>query len=102
MNLRRTIVFACAALAALVGAAQEAPTAPRRQELVVTNQNLALVLESRSVTLPAGRTELLWEGAPASARTETWSVVNAAEAGVRWLGLVAPMPGQGGSELEWL
>ncbi|MEO8348277.1 MAG: hypothetical protein ABI610_05150, partial [Acidobacteriota bacterium] len=85
--------------------AQEAPravTAPARQELVVTNQNLAVVVESRSVTLPAGATTLLWDRAPASARTETWSVVNAREAGVRWLGLVSPFPGQGGGEAEWL
>jgi hypothetical protein len=73
-----------------------------RQELVITNQNLGVVLESRTVTLPAGRAEFLWEGAPASARTETWSVTNAAGAGVRVLGLVAPLPGQGAPDTDWL
>jgi hypothetical protein len=71
-----------------------------RQELVITNQNLGVVLESRTVTLPAGRAELSWVGAPASARTETWTVTDSAEAGVRWLGLTAPLPGAG--EVEWL
>jgi hypothetical protein len=71
-----------------------------RQELVITNQNLGVVLESRTVTLPAGRAELSWVGAPASARTETWTVTDASEAGVRWLGLTAPLPGAG--ETEWL
>jgi hypothetical protein len=106
MDLLRIILILSAALPGLVAPAQEASRSAAvpsgRQELVVTNQNLGLVLESRTVSLPTGRTELLWEGAPASARTETWSVTNAAEAAVRWLGLVAPMPGQGGSELEWL
>src|SRR5512143_3184750 len=76
--------------------------APPRQELVVTNQNLALVTESRAIPLPAGRSEVVWDGAPASARTETWSVTNADEAGVKWLGLTAPLPGQSGRETEWL
>lgn len=71
-----------------------------RQELVITNQNLGVFLESRSVTLPAGRAELLWDGAPASARTETWTVTDASQAGVRWLGLAAPLPGA--AETEWL
>jgi hypothetical protein len=71
-----------------------------RQELVITNQNLGVVLESRTVALPAGRAELQWDGAPASARTETWTVMNSTEAGIRWLGLAAPLPGAG--EAEWL
>jgi hypothetical protein len=105
MTRRPMIVSLAAALCGLVLLAQEAPravTAPARQELVVTNQNLAVVVESRNVTLPAGATTLLWEGAPASARTETWSVLNPREAGVRWLGLVSPFPGQGAAESEWL
>ena len=73
-----------------------------RQELVITNQNLGVVLESRTVTLPAGRAELWWDGAPASARTETWTVTDAAGAGVRFLGLVAPLPGQGAADTDWL
>ena len=52
-----------------------------RQELVITNQNLGVVLESRTVALPAGVAELQWDGAPASARTETWTVTNSTEAG---------------------
>jgi hypothetical protein len=79
-----------------------ATAAGGRQELVVTNQNLALVIESRAVSLPAGAVELLWDAAPASARTETWSLTNASEAGVRWLGLTSPLPGQGAAETEWL
>lgn len=105
MTRRPLIVSLAAAVFGLVLAAQEAPravTTPARQELVVTNQNLAVVVESRTVTLPAGATTLLWDGAPASARTETWSVTNAREAGVRWLGLVSPFPGQGAGEAEWL
>ena len=76
--------------------------APARQELVVTNQNLGLVVESRSLSIPAGRAEILWDGAPASARTDTWTVTNATEAGVRFLGLTAPLPGQGRGGAEWL
>ncbi|HVE65034.1 MAG TPA: hypothetical protein VNC59_00520 [Thermoanaerobaculia bacterium] len=105
MTRRPLIATALAAGFGLVLLAQEPPravTAAARQELVVTNQNLAVVVEDRTVTLPAGATTLLWEGAPASARTETWSVLNAREAGVRWLGLVSPFPGQGGVESEWL
>src|SRR5512132_137310 len=95
--------FALAAAgAALSGQPHAAVTAVPggRQELVITNQNLGVVLESRTVTLPAGRAELSWVGAPASARTETWTVTDSAEAGVRWLGLTAPLPGAG--ETEWL
>jgi hypothetical protein len=76
--------------------------APSRQELVVTNQNLGLVIESRSISIPAGRAEILWDGAPASARTDTWSLTNSSEAGVRFLGLTAPLPGQGRAGAEWL
>jgi hypothetical protein len=71
-----------------------------RQELVITNQNLGVVLERRTVTLPAGRADLIWDGAPASARTETWTVTDSAQAGVAWLGLAAPLPGA--AETEWL
>ena len=105
MTRRPLIVSLAAAIFGLALPAQEAPravTVPARQELVVTNQNLAVVVESRIVTLLAGATTLLWDGAPASARTETWSVTNAREAGVRWLGLVSPFPGQGVGEAEWL
>lgn len=98
--------FALAALAALgavLSGQTYADAAPGgRQELVITNQNLGVVLESRTVSLPAGKTELLWDGAPASARTETWSVTNASGAGVRFLGLVAPLPGQGAADADWL
>lgn len=104
--IRRPFVISLAAVVSgLVLTAQEAPravTVPARQELVVTNQNLAVVVEARTVTLPAGPTTLSWVGAPASARTETWSLTNAREAGVRFLGLVSPFPGQGGGEAEWL
>jgi hypothetical protein len=60
------------------------------------------VTESRSISVPAGRAEILWSGAPASARTDTWTLTNAAEAGVRFLGLTAPLPGQGRAGAEWL
>ncbi len=63
-----------------------------RQELVVTNQNLAVVLETRRADLPSGAVSLSWTNLPASARTETWSVTNGREAGVRLLGLTAPFP----------
>lgn len=105
MSRRSSIVSLAAAAFAFVLPAQETPRAvapAARQELVVTNQNLAVVVEGRTVTLPAGPTTLSWRGAPASARTETWSVMNAREAGVRFLGLVSPFPGQGGGEAEWL
>ncbi len=105
MTHRPLIISLAAAVSGLVLSAQEAPravTAPARQELVVTNQNLAVVVESRTVTLPTGPTTLRWHGAPASARTETWSVTNAREAGVRWLGLISPFAGQGGGDGEWL
>ena len=96
--------FAIAAAGAVLSGQTSSRTgAPRgRQELVITNQNLGVVLESRAVTLPAGRAELWWDGAPASARTETWTVTDAAGAGVRFLGLVAPLPGQGAADTDWL
>ena len=79
------------------------PAAPAgRQDLVLTNQNLGVVVESRSVSLPAGRFELRWEGAPAAARPETWTVTNAREARIRWLGLSGPLPGTGAADSEWL
>lgn len=78
------------------------PADRARQELVVTNQNLAVVTESRRVTLPAGESELLWEAAPASARTETWTITNSSEAGVLLRGLVAPFSGDGPAGREWL
>lgn len=99
-----TAFFAIAAAGAVLSGQTSSRTgAPRgRQELVITNQNLGVVLESRAVTLPAGRAELWWDGAPASARTETWTVTDAAGAGVRFLGLVAPLPGQGAADTDWL
>jgi hypothetical protein len=99
-----TALFALAAASAVLSAQTAAHRAADggRQELVITNQNLGVVLESRTVPLPAGRAELLWDGAPASARTETWTVTNPGEAGVRWLGLTAPLPGAGAGEAEWL
>lgn len=87
---------------ALLSGAQLAGQGSPRQDLVVTNQNLALVTESRTLSIPAGRSEILWEGAPASARTETWTITNAAEAGVRWQGLTAPLPGQSATGADWL
>ena len=96
-----TAFFALAAAGAVLSGQTDVRAARGgRQELVITNQNLGLVLESRTVTLPAGPAELSWPGAPASARTETWTVTNAAEAGVRWLGLTSPLPRTG--ESEWL
>ena len=101
----RVVVALLALLPAGLFLAAQAPpraaAAPGRQDLVVTNQNLALVTESRTLDVPAGRSEVLWERAPASARTETWSVVDA-PAGVRWLGLTSPFPGEGTAGAEWL
>ncbi|HEY6065429.1 MAG TPA: hypothetical protein VIY96_04700, partial [Thermoanaerobaculia bacterium] len=104
MRIRRMLLV-CVALSEGFLAAQETPravTSARRQDLVVTNQNLALVTESRTVTPAQGRSEILWDGAPASARTETWTIIDAAGAGVRFLGLVAPLPGQGAADADWL
>ena len=98
MSFRRL----AAAVALLLSSAPTPGQAPSRQELVVTNQNLGLVIESRSISIPAGRAEILWDGAPASARTDTWSLTNSSEAGVRFLGLTAPLPGQGRAGAEWL
>jgi hypothetical protein len=104
MRVRRIIVLSILMFPGFVGGedAPRAATSGGRQDLVVTNQNLALVTESRTVTLAAGRAEILWDGAPASARTETWSITNASGAGVRFLGLVAPLPGQGAADADWL
>ncbi len=105
MSRRRVLASFTLALAGTFLPAQDRPRAAAsatRQDLVVTNQNLGVVVESRTVTLPAGRFELRWDGAPASARTETWTVTNSREAGVRWLGLTAPLPGAGATESEWL
>ena len=103
---RRSLIasLALALAGAFLGAQQpsRAGAPAGRQDLVVTNQNLAVVVENRTVSLPAGRFDLRWDGAPVSARTETWTVTNAREAGVRWLGLTAPLPGGGASESEWL
>ncbi len=63
-----------------------------RQEIVLTNQNLAVVNETRRAELPAGDVTLAWVGAASSARTETWSLTNAREAAVRWLGLSVSLP----------
>jgi len=101
--LRRSLIASLAlALAGAFLPAQQPSRAGApvgRQDLVVTNQNLAVVVENRTVSLPAGRFDLHWDGAPVSARTETWTVTNAREAGVRWLGLTAPLAG---GEPEWL
>lgn len=98
MSFRRLAVV----LFALLSGFPASAAGPPRQELVVTNQNLALVTESRAISLPAGRAEVAWDGAPASARTETWTLTNADEAEVKWLGLTAPLAGQMGRETEWL
>ena len=64
-----TAFFALAAAGAVLSGQTDVRAARGgRQELVITNQNLGLVLESRTVTLPAGPAELSWPGAPASAR----------------------------------
>jgi hypothetical protein len=98
MSFRRAV----AAVFLILSSAPTLSQAPSRQEVVVTNQNLGLVTESRPISVPAGRAEILWSGAPASARTDTWTLTNAAEAGVRFLGLTAPLPGQGRAGAEWL
>ena len=80
-------------------ASREAPAAAGevvRQEVVITNQNLAVVTETRRATLPAGSVALSWPGVGTAARTETWSLTNARQAGVRWLGL-SSQPGSSGS-----
>jgi hypothetical protein len=104
MRSRRIFLLLLLVLEGFAGA-QDAPrpvTAAGRQDLVVTNQNLALVTEVRPLSFPAGRAEILWDGAPASARTETWSILDGPRAGVRFLGLVAPLPGAGAADADWL
>ena len=61
-----------------------------RQEIVITGQNLAVVRETRRVELPSGDVALAWPDLPASARTETWGLLDPREAGVKPLGLAAP------------
>ena len=80
--------------ASVAGETVPAPVSARaRQEIVVTSQNLALVSETRRVNVPAGPVDLLWEGVPATARTETWLLTGPSD--VRWLGLAAPArPGE--------
>jgi hypothetical protein len=84
-------------LAASLAVARPLPAAPEveagettRLEMVVTNQDLALVLETRRAELPTGTVSLGWSRLPSSARTDTWSVTNAREAGARFQGLAAP------------
>jgi hypothetical protein len=104
MDFRRCLAVLALLVVSFASSGQErarpAPT-PAAADLVVTNQNLALLTEARTLSLPAGRSEVPWPGAPASARTETWTVVDA-PAGVRWLGLTSPLPGQGAAGAEWL
>jgi hypothetical protein len=94
-----TFLFLVSALPGAVAAGQSPPAAGARagevrsQEIVATSQRLALVVETRAAELPAGRVELAWDGAPATARTETWTLANAAQAGVRLIGLTAPPAG---------
>jgi hypothetical protein len=101
--MRRRLAFPCALAFCLPGFALARPAAApseaeagelTRQEIVLTNQNLAVVSESRRADLPAGEVSLDWVAAP-SARTETWSLTNAREAAVRWLGLSAPLAAGG-------
>lgn len=73
-----------------------------RQELVLTNQNLAVVSETRRASLPAGDVLLSWSGVASSARTETWSLTNAKEASLRWLGLTSSLPFESRSWLTGL
>jgi hypothetical protein len=95
MRIRILALAAAFSLAAtLPGRAQTAETAagpPMRQEICLTNQNLAVVNETRRADLPAGPVVLSWS-IPAAARTETWSLVNAGAAAVRFLGLTAGLP----------
>lgn len=73
-----------------------------RQELVLTNQNLAVVSETRRANLPAGDVLLSWSGVASSARMETWSLTNAKEASLRWLGLTSSLPSESRSWLTGL
>jgi hypothetical protein len=102
--MRSGVLSAITAVAAAVlaepsrGEAVPAPASARvRQEIVVTSQNLALVSETRRVALPTGSVELLWEGVPSAARTETWMLTTPAD--LRWVGLAAPART---SEETWL
>jgi hypothetical protein len=58
------------------------------QELVITNQDLALVTDTRRFDLAAGAVALFWPGAPSTVKIETWTVTTPAE--VQWLGLSSP------------
>ncbi|MGE5276206.1 MAG: DUF4139 domain-containing protein [Acidobacteriota bacterium] len=95
--LRGLLLFGAAAVRAFAAPspAEVEAGAVARQEIVVTNQNVAVVSETRSANLPAGEVSLVWTGVPSSARTETWSLTNAPEAAVRLLGLSAPLPSAG-------
>jgi hypothetical protein len=94
---RSHLLLASALLLSAPGAgSSQAPAAAEtgatvRQEIVVTNQNLAVVVETRRAELPSGEVSLAWAGVASSARTETWSLTNALEAGVRWRGLLGPL-----------
>lgn len=59
-----------AALLPLAAAAQE-PAGPDRVALTIYNQNIALVEDVRTLTLPAGRTRQQFPGVSASIRPET-------------------------------
>ncbi|HTO78060.1 MAG TPA: hypothetical protein VMQ61_18480, partial [Thermoanaerobaculia bacterium] len=97
MTVRLRVPLAVSlALAAPLPARGQAPpeiaaAAATRQEIVLTNQNLAVVNETRRADLPAGPVVLSWS-IPATARTETWSLVNGRDAAVRFLGLTAGLP----------
>lgn len=99
--MRRLVASLCAlvlcraasARALAAGASTQVEAgATTRQEIVLTNQNLAVVNETRRAELPAGEVSLAWTGVASSARTETWSLTNAREAAVRLLGLAAGLP----------
>lgn len=79
-----------AALLAAESPGQPLSPAPRSlgQELVITNQDLALVTDTRRFDLAAGSVALSWPGAPSTVKTETWTVTTPPE--VRWLGLSSP------------
>ena len=83
------------ALAQTPGPPEVAASDVTREEMVLTNQNLAVVNDTRRTDLPAGAVDLAWTGVASTVRTETWSVTNAREAAVHWLGLSAPPPSGG-------
>ena len=97
MSVRWRVPLAVSlALAAPLAARGQAPPeiaagAATRQEIVLTNQNLAVVNETRRADLPSGFVVLSWT-IPAAARTETWSLVSGRDAAVRFLGLMAELP----------